>query len=129
MSDVYNVPDTLPELTRELVRLRQKPSTQARFKAYPMMLKRFDELLNECDDVATLREIIDLDDGYYLLAGYRQRVLEKWLSLERTPQVLRLYAMQLLLFGDVDAFGEADTDVDERVAALNAEADAIENQV
>lgn len=124
-----DLPDTLPELTRELVRLRQKPSTQVRFKAYPMMLKRFDELLDVCEDVTTLREIIALDDGYYLLAGYRQRVLEKWLSLERTSQVLRLYAMQLLLFGDVDDFGEADTNVDARVAALNAEADSIENQV
>jgi hypothetical protein len=34
--------------------------------------------------------------------------------------------MQLRLFGDVDEFGEADTDVDARADALDAEADQLE---
>lgn len=118
--------DELLKITRELILLRQKPTTQDRFKTYPALLQQFHQLLADCEDIVTLREIIRLDDGYYLLAGYRQAVLEKWLSLERTPDVLRLYAMQLLLFGDVDDYGEADTDVQDRVDALHAEADSLE---
>lgn len=124
-SDATNGEHILITLTRDLVELRKKPTTQTRFKQYPALLADFDTVLAECDDVAVLRQVINLDSGYYLLAGYRQRVLEKWLSLERTPDVLRLYAMQLMLFGDVDAYGEADTNIDERVAQLEAEADAL----
>ena len=118
--------NALPDITKELVALRKKPSTQARFKQYPALLQRFVQLVDQCEDVEVLQEVIALDDGYYLLAGYRQRVLEKWLSLERTPDVLRQYAMQLTLFGDVDDMGEADTDTDIRAADLMAEADALE---
>lgn len=114
------------DIARELIALRKKPTTQDRITQYPALLQQFDAQLSQCDDVGVLRHIIELDSGYYLLAGYRQRVLEKWLGIERTPEVLRLYAMQLMLFGDVDAFGEADTDVDERVQALEAEADQLE---
>lgn len=118
--------DPLLDITRELIALRKKPSTQARFKQYPALLQRFAEGVDQCKDVALLRQIITLDDGYYLLAGYRQSVLEKWLALERTPEALRLYAMQLTLFGDVDEMGEADTDTDARAADLMAEADTLE---
>ena len=119
------IPDNLLDLTRELVRLRQKPTIKSRVQAYPTLLQRFVALLQACDDVDILREVIAIDSNYYLLAGYRQQVLERWLTLERTPEVLRLYAMQLMLFGDVDDYGEADTDVTDRVDALNAEADAL----
>jgi hypothetical protein len=121
-----DIPDSLPALTRDLIALRQKPSTEERFKSYPAMLQRFQELLAVCEAVAILREVVALDDGYYLLAGYRQQVLEKWLRLERTSEVLRLYAMQLFLFGDVDDVGRADTDVEARVEALEQEADQID---
>lgn len=117
---------TLPELTRELVAIRKKPGTEERFKSYPQMLKDFADQLAVCDTVATLREVIALDHGYYLLAGYRQQVLEQWLMLERTPEVLRLYANQLMLFGNVDAFGASDLEVDTMVDALNTEADTLE---
>ncbi len=120
------IPDNLPDLTRELVSLRKKPSTQERFKSYPAMLQRFNELLETCTDAATLKEVLRLDEGYYLLAGYRQRVIETLLMLERTPAILRAYALQLELFGDVDDYGEANTDVEERVQALFAEADRLE---
>ena len=73
-----------------------------------------------------LRAILSADQGYYLLAGYRQHVIEKWLTLERSAEALRTYAMQLELFGDVDEFGEADTNVDARIAALEAEADELD---
>ena len=92
------------------------------------MLQRFDALLSACDDPQTLKQVLDIDDGYYLLAGYRQRVIEKLLTLQRTPEHLRLYAMQLMLFGDVDNFGEADTETDARVAEIEAEADRLENE-
>jgi hypothetical protein len=121
-----DIPDSLPALTRDLIALRQKPSTEERFKAYPAMLQQFSDLLAVCEDVAILREVIDLDNGYYLLAGYRQQILEKWLALERTSEALRLYAMQLFLFGDVDAVGRADTEVEERIEALEREADALD---
>jgi hypothetical protein len=121
-----DIPNSLPALTRDLIALRQKPSTEDRFKSYPAMLQRFQELLAVCEDVAILREVVHLDDGYYLLAGYRQQVLEKWLRLERTAEVLRLYAMQLFLFGDVDDVGRTDTNVEERVEALEQEADQID---
>jgi hypothetical protein len=124
----YAIPDNLPDLTRDLVQLRKKPTTQERFKAYPSMLQRFKELVTQCDDVALLREVIRLDEGYYLLAGYRQEVLERWMSIERTSENVRLYAMQLMLFGDTDEWGEADLDVQERVDALHAEADALETE-
>lgn len=125
---MYVIPDNLLDVTRELVSIRQKPTTQERFKAYPALLQRFDDLLAICADPLILRGVIELDNGYYLLAGYRQRVLEKWLAVERTPEVLRLYAMQLLLFGDVDEFGEADTEVDARVTALEQAAAELEAQ-
>jgi hypothetical protein len=118
---------TLIDITRELIALRKKPSTQERYKSYPSLLQQFAEQLAICDDVAVLRQVIELDSGYYLLAGYRQKVLEKWLSYSRTPDVLRLYALQLMLFGEVDDFGSANTDVDERVAQLEAEAERLEN--
>lgn len=123
---LYPIPDNLPDLTRELVSLRKKPGTEARFKAYPAMLERFRELLEACDDIATLRAVIELDAGYHLLAGYRQRVLEKWLMLERTPEVLRLMAVQLEFFGDVDEWGAADTHTEKTILALEAEAAALE---
>jgi hypothetical protein len=123
-----DIPNSLPALTRDLIALRQKPSTEERFKAYPAMLQRFSDLLAVCEDVAILREVISLDNGYYLLAGYRQQILEKWLTLERTSEVLRLYAMQLFLFGDVDHIGRANTDVEEHIAALEQEADALDKQ-
>jgi hypothetical protein len=126
LTRMVEIPDTLPEITRELVRLRQKPTTQERFKAYPALLQRFNDLLEACDDPAILRAVIDLDNGYYLLAGYRQRVLEKWLMFERTPETLRLYAMHLMLFGDTDEWGNADTNTDARVEALEKEADSLE---
>jgi hypothetical protein len=121
-----DIPTSLPALTRDLIALRQKPSTEERFKSYPAMLQRFQELLSACDDVAILREVIALDNGYYLLAGYRQQVLEKWLTFERTSEVLRLYAMQLFLFGDVDEIGQANTDVEARIEALEQEADTLD---
>nr|MCU0514925.1 hypothetical protein [Anaerolineae bacterium] len=102
--------------------------TQEHFKAYPALLQRFRDLLAACTDPAILRRTLALDNGYYLLAGDRQQMLEKWLACERTPEVLRLYAMQLMLFGNVDAFGEADTNTDALVAALEQEADALEQQ-
>lgn len=120
------IPTDPRELTRALVRLRQRPSTEAQFKQYPALLQAFQQAVATCQDVTILREVIALDSGYYLLAGYRQQTLERWLALERSAQVLRLYAMQLMLFGDVNEWGEADTDVDARVAALEAEADALE---
>ena len=121
-----DIPDTLPALTRDLIALRQKPSTEERFKSYPAMLQRFQELLAVCDDAAILREVVSLDNGYYLLAGYRQQVLEKWLTFERTSEVLKLYAMQMFLFGDVDEIGQANTDVEARVEALEHEADTLD---
>ena len=124
----YIVPDNLPDLTRELVSLRKKPSTQERFKAYPAMLQKFNELLEACEDAATLHEVIRLDDGYYLLAGYRQKVIEKLLTMERTAQTVQMYALQLELFGDVDEYGEADTEIDAKVDALYAEADKLAQQ-
>lgn len=126
MTPSTTIPDNLPDLTRALVTLRKKPTTQERFKSYPSMLQRFKELVEVCDDVAILREVIRLDEGYYLLAGYRQQVIERWLNIERTSENVRLYAMQLMLFGDVDEWGESDLDIDARVDALHAEADALE---
>lgn len=116
----------LPDITRELIHLRKKPSSQARFKQYPALLQQFAERLAHCDDAAILKQVLVLDKGYYLLAGYRQQVIEKLLELERTAQHLRVYAMQLELFGDVDAYGKADTDIDARIEALYAEADQLE---
>jgi hypothetical protein len=117
---------SLQLLASELIALRRKPATEERYKAYPRLLQAFAEAVEACNDVVALRAVIALDSGYYLLAGYRQRVLEKWLALERTPEVLRLYANQLMLFGDVDVFGAANTDVGARIDALEAEALALE---
>jgi hypothetical protein len=114
------------EVTRELIALRKKPSTEARFKSYPSLLKQFIDELEQCNDVQVLRQVIELDSGYYLLAGYRQKTLEKWLALERTPEVLRLLAMQFMLFGEVDDIGNANTEVDAKVSLLEAEADQLE---
>lgn len=122
----YIVPNNLIDLTKELISLRKKPTTAERFKSYPAMLQKFEELLTVCDDVDTLKQVLKLDSGYFLLAGYRQRVIEKVLKLEPSAQMLRTYAMQLELFGDVDEYGEANLDIDERVEELYAEADRLE---
>lgn len=119
--------DLMLQIAQDLIDLRKKPTTEERFKRYPTMLMQLREAIDACDDPARLKALIALDSGYYLLAGDRQRAIEKWLSYERTPEVLRLYAMQLMLFGDVDDYGEADTNVDARVDALNAEADTLES--
>ncbi|MEM9952054.1 MAG: hypothetical protein AAF846_10660 [Chloroflexota bacterium] len=123
---MIEIPNNLPDLTRDLIALRKKPTTQERFKSYPAMLQRFNELLDVCDDEATLHEVLKLDTGYFLLAGYRQRVIEKLLEIDRTPEMLRTYAMQLELFGDVDEYGEANLDIDEQVNELYAEADKLD---
>lgn len=115
----------LIEVTTQLVEMRKKPGTQERFKSYPALLKRFQELIADCEEPALLEQVIALDSGYFLLAGYRQQTLERLLMLSRTPQNLRAYALQLELFGDVDNFGEADLEIDERVAALYREADQL----
>lgn len=122
----YILPNNLIDLTKELISLRKKPTTPERFKSYPAMLQKFDELLTACDDVNTLKQVLKLDSGYFLLAGYRQRVIEKVLNLEPSAQILRTYAMQLELFGDVDEYGEANLDIDERVEELYAEAERLE---
>lgn len=109
-----------------LMNLRKKPTTQERYQQYPALLQRFNEQLAQCSDPALLKQVIDEDDGYFLLAGYRQRVIEKLLQFERTAEHLRLYRMQLMLFGDVDEWGEANTDVEDRLAALESEADALD---
>lgn len=120
------MPETLIEITQELILLRKKPTTQERWKSYPSLLQAFNERLNDCEDPAILKEVLKLDSGYFLLAGFRQRVIEKLLGIERSPALLRAYAMQLELFGDVDEFGEADLEVDAKVQALYDEADSIE---
>lgn len=123
----YTVPDNLIDLTKELISLRKKPTTEERFKSYPAMLQKFDELLTVCEDITVLKQVLKLDSGYFLLAGYRQRVIETLLRLEPSAGMLRTYAMQLELFGDVDEYGEANLDVDDRVEELYAEADRLEN--
>ena len=125
---MYTLPDTLLEMTEELISLRKKPTTQERFKSYPAMLQKFIELLTQCEDADILKQVLKLDTGYYLLAGYRQQVIEKLLKIERSPTMLRTFAMQLELFGDVDEYGEANLDIDARVEALYAEADSIEKK-
>ena len=123
----YIVPDNLIDLTKELISLRKKPTTEERFKSYPAMLQKFDELLTVCEDITVLKQVLSLDSGYFLLAGYRQRMIETLLRLEPSAGMLRTYAMQLELFGDVDEYGEANLDVDDRVEELYAEADRLEN--
>ncbi|MEL7434144.1 MAG: hypothetical protein AAFN11_09355 [Chloroflexota bacterium] len=125
---MVEIADNLIDLTKDLINLRKKPTTEARFKSYPAMLQKFNELLVECTDETVLREVLRLDSGYFLLAGYRQRVIEKLLAIKRTPAMLRTYAMQLELFGDVDEYGEANLDIDDKVEALYAEADNLENR-
>ncbi|GAB5493023.1 MAG: hypothetical protein Phog2KO_32380 [Phototrophicaceae bacterium] len=122
----YAVPDNLVDLTKELISLRKKPTTAERFKSYPAMLQKFNDLLTACEDEAILRQVLKLDSGYFLLAGYRQRVIEKLLMFNRTPAMIRTYAMQLELFGDVDEYGEANLDIDEHVEELYAEADKMD---
>lgn len=124
---VYIVPDNLIDLTQELISLRKKPTTAERFKSYPAMLQKFDELLTVCEDIAILKQVLKLDSGYFLLAGYRQRVIETLLRLDPSAHMLRTYAMQLELFGDVDEFGHANLDIDDRVEELYAEADRFES--
>jgi hypothetical protein len=122
------LPETLSQITKELIALRKKPSTQERFKSYPTLLQHFNDLLEKCDNPDTLKTVLELDSGYFLLAGYRQRVIEKLLSIQRTAETLRSYAMQLMLFGDVDDFGETNLDTDARVDALHKEADEMEGK-
>jgi hypothetical protein len=122
------MPESLIEITQELILLRKKPTTQERWKSYPSLLQAFNERLNECEDAAILKQVLKLDSGYFLLAGYRQKVIEKLLNMERSPALLRVYAMQLELFGDVDEFGEAHLEVDAKVQALMDEADRVESE-
>lgn len=122
------MPESLIEITQELILLRKKPTSQERWKAYPSLLQAFNERLAECEDASILKEVLKLDSGYFLLAGYRQSVLEKLLKIERSPAILRTYALQLELFGDVDEFGAANLEIDAKVQALHDEADRLENK-
>ena len=88
----YTVPDNLLDLTRELIALRKKPGTEERVRAYPLLMQRFNEQLEACDDPLVLKQILTLDSGYFLLAGYRQRVIEKLLEYERSADLVRAYA-------------------------------------
>jgi hypothetical protein len=120
------MPDSLIETTQELILIRKKPTTQERWKSYPSLLQGFKEQLEQCEDAAILKEVLRLDSGYFLLAGYRQQVIEKLLSLEHSSDLLRAYALQLELFGDVDDFGAANLEIDDKVQALYDEADRLE---
>jgi hypothetical protein len=120
------MPESLIEITQELILLRKKPTTQERWKSYPSLLQGFKEQLEACEDASILKEVLRLDSGYFLLAGFRQRVIEKLLDRERTPANLRTYAMQLELFGDVDEFGAANLEIDAKVQTLYDEADRLE---
>ena len=122
------MPETLIEITQELISLRKKPTSQERWKTYPALLQAFQEQLAECDEAAILKEILRLDSGYFLLAGYRQQVIEKLLTIERSAGILRAYALQLELFGDVDEYGAANLEIENKVAALHQEADELERQ-
>lgn len=121
-----DLPGSLPELTQAIMQLRKKPGTQAQYKRYPLLLQQFNVLLEQCDEAKTLKDVLRIDTGYFLPPNYRQRLIEKLLTMERTPQLLRLYAMQLELFGDVDEFGNEDLNIDARVESLHAEADALD---
>jgi len=124
---MYEIPDNLPDITRELISIKKKPTTQERFQSYPALLQQFSNLLDQCSDEKVLRAVLDLDTGYFLPAGIRQHVIERLLSFKRSPDRLREYAMQLTLFGDVDEYGTADTNIDERVEAIYQEADQLTN--
>lgn len=126
MPSQFPIPDDLLELTRLLIDIRKKPGSQERYQAYPAMLQRFRDLLNACEEIQILRRVLALDSGYYLLAGDRQRLIEKALGYQRTADLLRAYALQLELFGDVPEFGEANLEVEAKVSALHAEADALD---
>lgn len=125
---MVQIPDSLTEVTEELIALRKKPTTQERFKSYPALLQRFDELLSLCENADTLKAVLKLDTDYFLPAGYRQRVIEKLLAMERSPEILRMYALQLMLFGDVDENGAANLDIETRVATLYDEADKLDKK-
>lgn len=114
---------TLLELVAELIALRKKPTSQARFGQYPALLQALRAAIADCADPATLEQALARDSGYHLPSGERQYLIERLLEFGRTPQRLRLYARQLDLFGDARALGEPDSDVAERVAALEAEAE------
>ena len=122
------MPETLIEITQELISLRKKPTSQERWKTYPALLQAFQEQLADCDEAAILKEILRLDSGYFLLAGYRQQVIEKLLTIERSAGILRAYALQLELFGDVDEYAAAHLEIENKVAALHQEADELEPQ-
>jgi hypothetical protein len=64
---------TLLELVAELIALRKKPTSQARFGQYPALLQALRAAIADCADPATLEQALARDSGYHLPAGERPK--------------------------------------------------------
>ena len=67
----------------------------------------------------TLKQVIKLDSGFWLIASIRQQILERLLDLgETTPFVLQNYRMQLDMYGYLNEDGRIEYENEERIAAI-----------
>jgi hypothetical protein len=117
---------SLVTLARAIIDMRKHPlKTNAR-ERYPAAAAQFAQAVAACDDPVRLRAVIRADTGHVLPPPVKQQVYEKLLAMDdqRTPDVLRAYAMHLTMFGYTDADGALIHDVDDQINALFAEADA-----
>lgn len=112
-------------LAQEIIAMRKNPLKTNAHQRYPAAAQQFAQLVAACDDPTQLRAIIRADTGHVLPPPVKQTVYEKLLAMpdQRTPEVLRAYAMHLTMFGYTGADGALVHDVDDQINALFAEAD------
>lgn len=116
----------LVQLAEDIIDMRKHPLRSNARERYPTAMQKFADEVNACNDTATLREIIRVDSGHVLPPPIKQIAYEKLLAQteQRTPGLLRAFAMHLVMFGYTDENGVRIHDTDDRVNELYDEAEA-----
>lgn len=115
----------LVDLAQALIAMRKYPLKDNGARRYPAAAQQFAALATHCTDADALQAVIDVDTGHVLPPPTKQVIFEKLLDRPayRTSANLRAFALHLVMFGYTEADGTLNSDVDERVNALFAEAD------
>jgi hypothetical protein len=117
--------DALLDLAREVIDMRKRPLQTRAHQRYPAAAQQLTAAVTACDSSVTLRALIRLDTGHVLPPPVMQVAYETLLSDEaqRTPDVLRAYALHLTMFGYTDSAGNLVHDTDALTQALFDEAE------
>ncbi len=117
--------DALLDLARDVIDMRKRPLQTKAHQRYPAAAQQLSAAVTACDDPDTLRALIRLDTGHVLPPPVMQVAYETLLAdaVQRTPDVLRAYALHLTMFGYTDADGSLIHDTDALTQSLFDEAE------